>query len=209
MMRVSALELILTAERQRRHASKTGAGFARPVLREQHEDAAGAPFLVSNSRGSFVLGQRRSSDGTVRTAFVNCPLDKESLLLAELHRALWETSVQHNWPNRCSSIAKATARMAALGLEPGALIVSTPFLEEACGKALSVEDAEKLMLVQGYVAEVEGVKVLASDLPDGKALLVTSRALMGVYVRSEDHLSILLRRVDRSLVLVREDGGVA
>ena len=35
--------------------------------------------------------------------------------------------------------------MVALGLEASALIVSSTFLEEACGKALSGEDAEKLM----------------------------------------------------------------
>jgi len=205
MMRISTLELVLTAERQRRQASKTGAGFARPVLCERVEDVANAPFFVSNSRGSFVLGQRRSSDGTVRMAFVNCPMDKESLMLIELHRTLWATSVQHNWPNRCSSISQATARMAALGMESGALVVSSSFLEEACGKALSVEDAEKMMLMQGYVAQVDGLKILASDLPTGTAILTSPRAQAGIYVRSEGHLAVLIRRANRSLVLVGKD----
>lgn len=208
-MRVSALELVLTAERQRRQASKTGAGFAQPVLREQVEDATNAPFLVSNSRGSFVLGRRHPVEGSVRFAFTERPITEEGPLLAELFRVLWATSVQQSWPNRCSSISQATARMVALGLEASALIVSSTFLEEACGKALSGEDAEKLMMMQGFVAEVEGVKVLASDLPAGTAILASPRVSLGTYIRADDNVAILIRRADRTLVLVGEDGSVA
>ncbi len=57
-MIVAALELVLTAERQRRQASRTGTGFASPVLCERVTDALDAPFFVSNQRGSFVLGRR-------------------------------------------------------------------------------------------------------------------------------------------------------
>jgi len=209
MMRVSALELVLTAERQRRQASNTGTGFARPVLREQTEDAVNAPFLVSNSRGSFVLGRRHPTESTVRFAFTERPITEETPLLVELFRALWATSVQQSWSNRCSSISQATARMVALGLEASALIVSTTFLEEACGKALTDEDAERLMMMQGFVAEVEGVKVLASGLPTGTAILASPRASLGTYIRADDQVAILIRRADRSLVLVGEDGSVA
>jgi len=99
--------------------------------------------------------------------------------------------------------------MVALGLEASALIVSSTFLEEACGKALSGEDAEKLMMMQGFVAEVEGVKVLASDLPAGTAILASPRVSLGTYIRADDNVAILIRRADRTLVLVGEDGSVA
>jgi hypothetical protein len=58
-MRVSALELLLETERIRRQAAvTTGVGFAVPALYEFPVEAVMAPVLVSNSRGSFVLGAR-------------------------------------------------------------------------------------------------------------------------------------------------------
>lgn len=201
-MRVSALELLLETERiHRKAAVTTGVGFAVPALYEFPAEAGMAPFLVSNSRGSFVLGSR-SRDGHVRLAFSECPLDEEGAMLAELHRVLWGISVQHGWANRCTSIAQAIARMKALALEPKVLVVATSFLEDACGEPVTLEDAEKLMMAQGYVAESDGIRVLASDLPAGLAILAASREVTGVYVRVDDRLGVMVRKADQSLVLV-------
>jgi hypothetical protein len=204
-MRVSALELLLETERiHRKAAVTTGVGFAVPALYEFPAEAVTAPFLVSNSRGSFVLGAR-SRDGYVRLAFFECPLEDEGPVLTELHRVLWRISVQHGWPNRCTSVAQAIARMKALALEPKAIVVSPSFLEDACGEPVTLDDAGKLMMAQGYVAESDGVKVLAADLPPGSAILAATRAVVGVYVRVDDKLGLMVRKADQSLVLVGDE----
>lgn len=203
-MRVSALELILETERVRRQASiTTGAGFAIPALLSHPVESSDAPFLATNARRTFL--PVRSKYGTVRLAFSECPLEDEGKLVAELYRVLWGISVQHEWPNRCSSVAQAVACMAALRLEPKSLVVSPSFLEDACGKPVTLKEAEELMMAQGYVAESEGVRVLAADLPEGSAILAAAPAIVGVYVRTDNWLGVLVRRIDRALVLVGDE----
>jgi len=201
-MRVSALELLLGTERVHRRTDETAkVGFAVPALYECPADPGDSPFLVSNSRGSFVLGAR-SKGGHVRLAFSECPTGGEDRLLAELYRVLWRVSGEYGWANRCDSVAQAVARMRAMSLEPKALVVAPSFLEDACGEPVSLEDAGKLMLAQGYVAESEGVRVLAADLPSGTAILAATRTLVGVYVRVDDRLGLMVRKANQSLVLV-------
>ena len=200
-MRVSALELVLETERIRRQASVTGAGFAVPALYQYPAKPDEGPFLVTNARGSFLLG--RSKYDIIRLAFSECPLGGESRLFSELHRVLWGISVQRQWSNRCSSIAQAVAQMRESGLEPRAIVVSPSFLEDTCGTPLTLEEAEEMMLAQGHVAESDGVKVLAAGLPEGAAFVAT--ASVGVYFRIDQHLGVLIRRADRSLVLVGDD----
>jgi hypothetical protein len=198
-MRVSALEIVLGTERVRQQtAVKTKAGFSRPVLCERAVDPTEGPFLATNMRGSF-LTTSRSKDGAARFAFTECPVASEGKLISELYAVLWRTSVQQDWSNRCISMSQAKARMEALGVQPKVFIVGPSFL----GDELTEEDAEKLMLLKGCIAEVEGLKVLAADLPPGQALLATSK--VGSYVRSGDYLGVLVCQANRSLVLVGDE----
>jgi len=198
-MKVSALEIALGTERVRQQAAVKGVGFAQPVLCEQPVRPEEAPFLATNLRGSF-LPTFRSGDGVIRFAFTECPLGAEDSLVSELYGVLWKNSVQQGWSNRCNTLSQAKARMEALGMQPKACIVGPSFLEEA--GELTKEDADKLMMFKGYVAEVEGVKALASGLSAGKAILMASPSQVGDYVRVGDYLGILICQADRSLVLV-------
>jgi len=87
-------------------------------------------------------------------------------------------------------------------MEPTSIVVSLSFLEDACGMSITLEDAEEIMLAQGYVTESDGLRVLAADLPVGGAFVVTSPSVVGTYFRVDQHLGVLIRRADRSLVLV-------
>lgn len=201
-MKVSALEIVLETDRVRQQtAVRTHAGFARPVLCEQAVGVDEGPFLASNLRGSF-LPTRRSSDGNARFAFAECPIGAEDRLVVELFDVLWRTSVQHDWPNRCRSLDEAKVRMEALGMVPRAYIAAPSLLDAASDKELSGDDADKLMMFQGHVAEVDGIKILASGLPDGRGILTSIPSKTGRYVRSGDFLGVLVCRADRSMVLV-------
>lgn len=198
-MKVSALEIALGTERVRQQAAVKGAGFAQPVLCEQPVRPEEAPFLATNLRGSFLLTPR-SRDGVARFAFTECPLGTEGVLVSNLYDALWKISVQQGWSNRCNTLSQAKARMEALGVQPRACIVGLPFLEEA--GELTEEDADKLMMFKGYVAEVEGVRALVSGLSAGRAILMASPSQVGDYVRVGDYLGVLICQADRSVVLV-------
>jgi hypothetical protein len=201
-MKASTLERFLSTDRVRQQtAVKTRAGFARPVLCEQAMKEEEGPFLATNLRGSF-LPSRRSLDGMVRFAFTECPVGAEGPLLTELHRVLWDVSVQQGWSNRCTDLQQARLLMGSSGVTPRAFIVGPSVLAEATGKNLSEEDVDKLMRYQGFVAEVDGVRILASDLPDGKAILAAIPSQVGLYVRSGDYLGVLICRANLSLVLV-------
>jgi hypothetical protein len=203
-MRVSAFELILETERIHRQAAvKAGVGFAVPALYQYPAQPTDAPFLATNARGTFL--PVRSKYGVVRLAFSECPLGSESRVLAELYRVLWGISVQSQWSNRCSSIAAAVAHMRGTGIEPWAIVVSPSFLEDACGTPVTLEDAEEIMLVQGHVAESDGVKVLAAGLPVGQAIVTAAPPDVGNYFRVDQHLGVLIRRADRSLGLVGDE----
>jgi hypothetical protein len=138
----------------------------------------------------------------VRFAFTECPVEEEGHLLTELYDVLWRTSVQQGWGNRCIDLGQARDLMKALGGTPGAFIVGPSILASATGKDLSEEDIDKLMRYQGFVAEVDGVKILASDLPDGKTILASAPSQVGFYVRSGDYLGVLICRASHSLILV-------
>lgn len=205
-MRVSALDRLFVTERIRRQAAQIehGGGFALPVLQERGVKPDDAPLVATNMRGSFVQ-VRSSRDGYARFAFTECEREDESMLLVELHRALWQISEDRDWPNRCNSLAQARPRLEALGFEPRTLVVSLSLLEKACGVEVTAEEAEKLMFEQGHVAEIDGVQVYAADIPAGVALLASHPQLVGGYVRADTHLGILVTRADRALVLVNEE----
>lgn len=213
MIRISALERMFQVERIHRQSSTgwnrsptgTHGDFRIPVLQECVVPADAGPFIATNRRGTL-LQVPRSKDGSVRFAFSECPLEDERKLLGELYRVLWKLSTEHEWPTRCRSIPEAKRRMEIIGMKPKHLIVPVPLLEAACGTAFSVEEAEKTMAMQGFIAEVDGgLQVLAADLPGGTALLSTEPELVGLYTRVDDWLGVLVQRANRSILLVAED----
>jgi len=92
--------------------------------------------------------------------------------------------------------------MQTLGFEPKCLVVPVSLLKEACGEAMTVEDAEKLMLMQGHVTKMGDLFVLAGDLDPGTALLTAAPNMVGTYTRADTALALMLFRVDRAVVLV-------
>jgi hypothetical protein len=200
MIKVSALERILVTERVRRHAAKDG-GFAFPTLSECTVKVTESPFLATNMRGTFLPSSlrrvsERSAEGLIRYAFTECPLEDEGQLLSKLYRVLWDLSRQYQWSNRCKSIAEAKVTMEGFGLEPKALVAPVTSLK------ISAKDAGELMFVQGHMAKVEGLKILGSELSEGTAILAAAPSHVGIYMRSDDYLGILIKLASRSLVLV-------
>lgn len=203
----SILERLLATERYPRRAAVSG-GFARPTLFERAAPEGGAPFVASNARGGF-LPVRASATGYIRSGFSEVDLGEEEAFFAELYRALWALSVQHGWPNRCTSISEAIARMGTFGLVPRFLAAPLSLLREACNRDVPSEEAEELMKSQGFIAEVDELRVLlAPQLAPSTAVLATLPNLVGAYTRVDDWLSLLLYRADRAMVLVG-DGSVA
>jgi hypothetical protein len=119
----------------------------------------------------------------------------------ELVKTLWAISCREGWANRCSDLGEAQDVMLSLGETPKAVVVPPSVLEQACGEKMTIERAEHLMAMQGYIARTkEGLLVLSADLPEGRAFLASGT--VGAYVRSHNHVGVLIRRADRSLVLV-------
>jgi len=87
-------------------------------------------------------------------------------------------------------------------------MVPLALLSEVCGRPVRPEEAEKMMSLKGFVAEVDGLRVLASTgLPDGAAIVAAAPGDVGVYTRVGDWLGLFFKRVDRTIALVRD--GVA
>ena len=97
--------------------------------------------------------------------------------------------------------------MNSTGYEGCVLVVPYTSLHEAVGQDLSEEDAEQVSIMKGCVAEVQGVRVLSarSALPEGSAILATTKSLVGYYTRVLDHVGVTILHADRSLVLVGKD----
>lgn len=204
-MKISVLERILAPERMRQKAS-----LAPPLANRRASTREEGPWIVSNTKGVPVLTALRTDPSTneemVTQAFFECPIDEEDNVIHRLFLSVLYNSRRFEWRNRCRTLAEAIPLMLRLGYEPKYLIVPFADLAEVCGEALTEEDAEKLALVKGSIAEVNGVKVLfSSGIPTGCALLTTDPTLTGHYMRSYDHLSVLVHRADRSVVLVSHD----
>jgi len=84
------------------------------------------------------------------------------------------------------------------------LIVPFPKLRQLCGHEITLDEARKLTVAQGCVAEVNDIKILFSELPEGQMILGTAPPMVGVYTRIDDHVGLLLRKVDQSMVLINE-----
>ena len=161
------------------------------------------PLLVTNSRGSF-LTTRLSAHKVVRYGFSECALEEEAPLLRELYRTLWAISERHGWSNRCSSLSQAKTLLESFGLLARTLLVPLETLGRVCGQEISLEDAQRLTLAQGCVAEVDGMRVQFSALPEGQMILATSPPLVGIYTRIDNYVGMVLRKVSQSVVLINE-----
>jgi hypothetical protein len=82
------------------------------------------------------------------------------------------------------------------------VVIPFSLLKEACGEAMSIEDVEKLMLMQGYVSKTGDLYILIGDLDPGTAILTAAPKLVGTYTRSDTALALQFFRVDRAVVLV-------
>lgn len=202
MVTLSAFEGFLVPERSRRKAARDG-GFAVPAYQERPVELEDAPFLVTNARGSFVQ-PGVSREKMLRYGFSECPLDEEPRLLAELYRVLWGLSESSGWSNRCTSIAQAKHLLESFGLLPRTLIVPFATLHEVCGQEITLSDANKLILAQGCVAEVGGIRIFYSSLPSGQMILGTAPPLVGIATRIDDHVGLVLQRIHQSVVLINE-----
>jgi hypothetical protein len=202
-MITSAFEGLLVPERSRRRAARDG-GWALPFLSERVVGPEDGPFLVTNMRGSF-LQPGVSRENVLRYGFSQCSLEEEGTFLGEFYRVLWDTSERLGWSNRCSSIAQATQKLLGFGLQPRILIVPLSNLGRICGQEVSLEDARNLILAQGCVTEVDGVRIMFSNLPDGQMLLSTAAPLVGVYARVDDYLGLVFYRANQTVQLIQDE----
>lgn len=194
----TTLERLLTPERERRQADLSSqAGFAVPGLKERPLDFDQEPLLVTNMRAQFVPTRISRERKVARYGFSECLLEDEPALFRILLKTLWNLSEEKGWTNRCTTLAEATARMRSQGMAPTTAVISYDFIEEK-----TREELDNLMAEQGYVAEFEGVKVLAADIPKGAGLLTASPSLAGFYTRIDDRLGVLLTRIDTAFQVV-------
>lgn len=194
-MRVSALERVMLNERPHKRAAPDGS-FATPLFLEQAVEAKDGPFLASNGRGGFLSVRRSSIGGHVRYAYGPCDIEDED----EWLESLCTTLRGEGWRNCYSEIGEAVDSMRSQGLTPLHVVVPFSLLASVCGSEFSEDDADKLMLVRGYVTEASGLKVLVSGA--SSIIVAAAPSQVGLYSRIGGHLALLLCRADRSLAVV-------
>ena len=195
----SLLELLLLPERQRRQPGSI------PVMVERPVDEGREPLVSSNMRAQLVLVRRSPTRGVARLALFPCDLDQEPAYVASLCEQIWQLSEHNSWANRCTEISEAVTILHRNRLEPRTLLVSYEKLHEAYGQEVSPEEANKLMIAQGYIAEVDSIRIAVAPLPPRVALLATSPTLVGAFIRVDDHVGVMLQEADRTVVVVRDD----
>lgn len=201
-MGLSGLDGLLITERLRPKMSKDPqhGDFDIPAIHEREVGSDEGPFISTNARGTFVEVRRSSERGVARYGFSEVPLANEPELVGALFDFLW----QHDSTVRCNSIQAGIDRVQGAA----SLMVPLALLSEACGQTVRPEEAEKMMSVQGFVTEVNGLRVLASTgLPDDAAIVAAPPGELGCYTRVGDWLGVFLKSVDRTMALVRD--GVA
>jgi hypothetical protein len=205
-MKISILERLLHAERHRRKLQEGDSSFVPPVATSFSCDPGQGPWVTSLSQGKFAA-THQDKQGFVAQAFTDCPLEEEGRLLRELYGTLITLRGVFRWTNVCKTIVEAKHRMALSGFEAKCLVVPFADLEGVVGSGLTLGEAEMLMLTQGCVADVGGVKILTAgdELPKGSAILSTVPSIVGVYNRVYDHVGITIFQADRSLVLVSNE----
>lgn len=202
-MKPSVLERILVNTRPNRKMASDG-DFTYPVSIQHPVVEGDGPWMGTLSNGRFVRTRPgKNTPEHVMTAFVKCPIASEDELVDELYRALWSQAEKDGWDTRSSNLEEGVAKLRSKGLEPKSVVVPFTSIEDITGKELTEEDAAKLSLAQGHIAEVFGVKVLSARnaLPKGAAIIASTPALTGFYMRIFDHVTVLFNRAD-SVVLV-------
>lgn len=199
-MKISILERLLQADRFRPKVSTKTGSILPPVVTKRVALSGEAPFVVSRAKGGFTP-TRPNVEGEVQQAFSYCPVEEEDLVFRNLYDTLWQLGKAYGWSNRYVSL---DAALAGASFPPKSLVVPFSTINEIVGGELTEEEAERITLAKGFVTEVSGLKVLSARgaLPPGTAVLASAPEVVGSYMRSADHLSVMILRADRSLVLV-------
>lgn len=193
-------DLLLKPERYRQRAAPDG-GFSVPMMMERDVTARQTPLLVTNTRGSFVYSPR-ARDGKGRYAFFLCPIADEAKLLPLLYTQLETLGRTPGWPAPATSVSEAVGRLR----KPTSIILSQSLIQSICGDGFTPEQVSTLMSIQGHVAIVDGMQVLAGDLPRDSALVTVEPADLGVYTRVGDYLGLQLFDVRQTIVMVKPNG---
>jgi hypothetical protein len=173
------------------------------MMMERDVEMKHEPLLVTNTRGQFVLS-RRTRDGKGRYGFFECPLEDEAKLLPVLYTTLLTYCRTPGWPTPVPSVAAALDRLPMAR----SIVLSSSLISSICGEGFTPEQVATLMKVQGHVAIVNGIQVLAGELPENSAIVSVEPASLGVYTRVGDYLGLQLFDVRQTLVVVRPDGMV-
>lgn len=201
-MKPSVLERILNSNRLRGDSG----GANPPILMHLPTSQVEGPWVTSLTRRAFVK-TRMTSDGYIGQGFSKCPIDDEDSLLSRLFSDLWSISSDSGWSNRCSKLDQAIPLMSSFGMVPSFLTVPFSSLSQVLEENMSEEDVEKISLTKGYITEVSGIKVISARaaLPEGSAILSTTRGLTGYYNRARDFVGVSILKANQSLVLVKND----
>lgn len=183
-MGYTALERLFDTERIRQRAVLNG-GFGIPVLHEHGMPSASAPYLVTGATGKF-LPTHRTADGVVRCGLFPCPIDEEDAVVVRMAESLIGLGI-----SRCTSVQDTSE-----GFRPRSLLISISEVEAA---GADVEKATEIMRLQGNLGSLDGIQVVITK---AKVPTLLIGASAGVYVRSGNHLGLILTAVDRKFMLV-------
>ena len=188
----TVLDRIFDTERLRKRAAPSG-GFAVPIMQERAVTHNVEPVLVTNTRGEWIQS-RMSSNNDVRCGLFPCsPMDETVVF----HRLL-ATIQAGGWCKRCSSVSEALKQIPGAGEHPTAIVISQ---EDLKGIGLEEDQAEKLMQYQGFISRQGNLTTLVGPLPSGQSLVVAHD--VGLYIRVDEYLGLMLFRADTNLILVQ------
>lgn len=199
-MVISVWDRLLVPERYRQRVFKKAGGLSIPLMMELELEAKEDPLLVTNTRGVFVLS-RRTKEGFGRYGFFECPLELESNLLQSLYLTLDTLSKTRGWASPATSVSEAIGRL----IEPKSIVLSRNLIPSICGNGFTSDQVDTLMKTQGHIAVVNGMQVLAGNLPPGAAIVATQPKVLGVYTRVGDYLGLQLHDPRRTISIVRLD----
>jgi len=183
-MGYTALERLFETERVRQRAVLDG-GFGVPVMHEHGMPSASAPYLVTGASGKF-LPTRRTADGMVRCGLFPCSVADEDAVVNRMVESLLRLGIP-----RCTSVQDV-----APDFRPRHLLVPVSMVGSA---GADVQKASEIMHLQGNVGVLDGIQIVVTGA-EVPLLLVSVSA--GIYIRSGDHLGLILAAVDRKFMLV-------
>jgi hypothetical protein len=201
MLQRSILAILLHVERERRKASSAHEGYQAPLMAEWVSEPGVAPLYSSNLQGGLLPAKVHQDTGVLRLGFFRCSLEQEGKWLAYLAQVLSRAAEVNRWPIAHTTPIQAIQAMASRGCPASHWVAPPNLVQEASG--LSTEEAQTLMGVQGYVSEVEGVRLVMADLDPDSQLLVSAPSLAGLYIRSDDHMAVSIWRASTAWGVVR------